>query len=73
VSAVAGPGQDVGGDLCGDGGSQVISARNVLMLEVGQDECDFSGVADLVGASGDVAQDRLSGFQEGEGSFALGA
>jgi hypothetical protein len=43
------------------------------MLEVGQDECDFSGVADLVGAIGDVAQDRLSGFQEGEGSFALGA
>jgi hypothetical protein len=34
---------------------EVILVRNVLVLELGEDECSFSDGADLVGAGGDVA------------------
>ena len=35
--------------------TEVISTRNQLVFEVGENECGFPDGADLVGAGGDVA------------------
>jgi hypothetical protein len=36
--------------------TEVISARNVLVLELGQEKCGFSDVVDLVRAGCDVVE-----------------
>src|SRR5512144_285453 len=48
----------------------VISARNVLVLKLGENECGFSDVGDLVGAGGDVLKGLPAGLEQGEASFA---
>lgn len=53
--------------------SEVISARNVLVLELGQDECCFPDVADRVRAGSHVSDGGPAGLQQCEASFALSA
>jgi hypothetical protein len=53
--------------------SEVISARDHLVFDVGEDERGFRDVADLVGAGGDVFEGFPSSLEQGEAAFALGA
>jgi hypothetical protein len=52
--------------------NEVISTRNVLVLELGEDECGLSDVGDLVGAGRDVLEYCPAGLQQGEASLAEG-
>jgi putative transposase len=55
------------------GASEVISARDHLVFDVGKDERRFRDVADLVRAGGDVFEGFPAGLEQGEAAFTLGA